>query len=89
MASSNRNWDQIASKVPTFSKQQKGFFEFVCADLFESELTPAKIIKQFRQEYEPVDLFFLYQIKILSVINAYVYSISWSLPSTYQNSRQG
>lgn len=57
MATINRIWHLFASKAPTFNGQQNGFAKIVCADLSVSKLTHAQILKQFRQEYIPVDFF--------------------------------
>lgn len=53
----NGNKEQFASKVPSINKRQKEFIEYGYADLPDADLTPNQNVKQFRQVYDPVDLF--------------------------------
>lgn len=56
----NINRDQCARKVTTFFEQPRGLLEFVHLKILilpDTERTPAQILKQFRQEYEPGNFF--------------------------------
>lgn len=56
MATRSRNKDQFNSKCPTFNDKPKCFIELVRVNFLSTELTRAKNIRQFRQEYGLVDL---------------------------------